>query len=339
MKTKKNKKKYTYIVVGISLIALILLSIKGYNSLVYRFGLYHWKIFNPSNEFISASYQGKDYDFHVYGLNSLHKAFLPKQCLNIMITNAGAYAESTFGFIYSVDDYTGVPKPEKFHDLMAEINNISMRNTNQWNSQSFITIAPNGFFGSTGPNTVHMEETGIILLNQVISKIKKQYGYSHICAHGISIAAQIVAGLLTKRKDIVCAVMVATPYARRKSLKKTKEPDFRQRLHNSIDIYNAANHVNEMNFFPKQKLFLFHDPHDKIVPIYNAREMYKALKKLGANISLVEEENLDKINHHSFLRYHGIDKLTDCAFKFSNKENPKKKTIFKDTAKEINLEN
>ncbi len=61
-----------------------------------------------------------------------------------------------------------------------------------------------------------------------------------------------------------------------------------------------------MNFFPQQKLALFHNPHDKVVPIYNARKIYKALKARGANISLVEKETLDKINHHAFGEFHGM---------------------------------
>ncbi len=335
MKIIKNKKKSIYIIGGIILIALTLLSIKGYNLLVYGFGLHHWKIFNPSDEFISASYQGKDYDFHVYGLNSLKKSQLPKQCLNVRIASQEGHLESLFGFIYSVDDYRKVAKPKILHGWMKEINSLPIPSLFKGESPSIITIAPNGIFGSTGSNITRMEKTGIILLNQVISKIKKQYDYSHICVNGSSISAQIVAGLLTKRKDVVCAVMISTPYDHKKIIRdriKAGKRHYEIRFYQDIDVYNVIDHVSEMNFFPKQRIFLFHDPHDKIAPIYNAREMYKTLKNKGANISLVEEDSGERIDHHAFESFYGLHKLTNCAFKF----NGRKKTVKK---KVLNFEN
>ena len=88
--------------------------------------------------------------------------------------------------------------------------------TNKLHYDDAITLLPYPQHLQILNKAVYMRTlNGVEAVSELLDKVKQKYGVKKLCLAGESAAGVVVAGLVFRRNDIGCAVMAATPFAKK----------------------------------------------------------------------------------------------------------------------------
>jgi hypothetical protein len=148
----------------------------------------------------------------------------------------------------------------------------------------FILISTPGTFGSSGEHSQRRRPLESKLMSAALDEIKKKHSISDLSLVGLSGGGHIVASLLNRRSDIVCAVLasaVSAPKTRWQSLGLLID------VTGHADSYEPIEFLDAKNFHPHLRSYILGDRTDTNTPWLSQLPIAEKLKSIGANVEVL----------------------------------------------------
>ena len=159
----------------------------------------------------------------------------------------------------------------------------------------FLHLARPGICGSSGDHRDRRCEREVALVNHALDKLKEAFGWSRINLVGQSGGGHLVGVLLSRRRDIDCAVITSGNVA----VRLRNELAGRDRdITGHSDFVDPIDHVALIARHPPRKLIVLTDRRDQVVRCEVQCAYVDALRGAGVVIDHRFMEALDD-NHHN----------------------------------------
>lgn len=173
----------------------------------------------------------------------------------------------------------------------------------------YIRVARPGILGSSGNHSRRRTPREVMLMQAALEKIKHRFGIEKFILMGQSGGGLIVAGLLTLRNDIRCAVLTSAGVNVKKRYRmRGRTFDFTG-LYDS-EIYDPIDHATQVIDDEDRWIYVALDVRDRNVPASLQKEYADAVKSLGHNVVVIEAD-AKGTNRHNLSRF-GRDVALRC---------------------------
>ncbi len=163
----------------------------------------------------------------------------------------------------------------------------------------FIIIARPGNYGSSGVASEQFRRRETILMNAALDVIKRRHRIETFAVAAQSGGGPSLAGMLTKRDDIRCAVFSSalTAFREREQAlgQAARGPGLTQ---TTADPYDPIREVGSIRSSPQLRVFVLGDQGDKLIPFEAQKAYADALTRQGVHVATTASTAVGS-NRHS----------------------------------------
>lgn len=158
----------------------------------------------------------------------------------------------------------------------------------------YVFIGRPGTHGSSGQHTQRRRAAESALLSDALDQLRQRLNIREFVIAGQSGGGHVTAALLTRRKDIVCAVPTSSPSSPRlrwtlMGLKKDTT--------GFNDSYEPAEHLDKARMHPGLRVFVLGDPTDKKVPWASQTILSDRLLAIGVPVKVLQGQGAGPESH------------------------------------------
>jgi pimeloyl-ACP methyl ester carboxylesterase len=168
-----------------------------------------------------------------------------------------------------------------------------------------IFMARPGIYGSSGDHNKRRHPREIALMDRALDLIKQEHNISTFILAGHSAGGQIVAALMSRRRDISAAVITSGLV----SVKQVSAFWERRRripgklLYNSAEFYDPIDEIDRIPTDHRPDIYILSDPEDRAVPFFSQLFYVRRLRAAGFEPHHIYVQATDRQRH--ILAYHG----------------------------------
>ena len=172
----------------------------------------------------------------------------------------------------------------------------------------YIRFSRPGVYGSTGSHKRRRLEREGLVIDAALEVLKQRYAIGAFALSGQSGGGHVVASLLPKRSDIVCAAITSGVVSVRKR-SELRGWDGRD-ITGYHDFYDPIDHVSRIAEDENRAIFIIGDPRDSNVPFVTQADYYQAVLDAGHRAELIRAKGRGK-QHHGLSQV-GFQVVKDC---------------------------
>lgn len=164
----------------------------------------------------------------------------------------------------------------------------------QWSrklNQPYIFVARPGTYGSSGVHKGARKPLESLLMTEALNQIKQRHSIANYVLVGHSSGGHVVASLLSKRQDVICAVASSAPASPmlRATLKKASSP---------VREFEPVNNLFSSTLHhPKLRVFVLGDLKDSNTPWASQKVLADKLQSLKWPVSTINLTAKDSSHH------------------------------------------
>lgn len=157
-----------------------------------------------------------------------------------------------------------------------------------------IFIGRPGVYGSSGDHKARRSDREVNLMASALQKIKERHNIGKFVLAGQSGGGHITAAMITRRRDVACAVITSGSTALRARMEMNSRP---------VDVtgqkifYDPIDHVAEIPKDTGLRIFVAGDPRDKGVPFVLQQKYFETLKRQKLEAYLLQGRASDPLFH------------------------------------------
>jgi hypothetical protein len=254
---------------------------------------------------ITVEHRGEEFRIKAFGYRSALAQAQGQEWTGSLavkfLTPTGAYHRSLLPWVpVRIEyDYTEYTSPEHFDGVIDALSPAQ--------NAAIVFLAPPGTFGSSGSADRIYHEDAAAILSAAIDELIQQTNSSRLTVAGASVSGNLIAHLLTHRRDIDCAIISSAPL---------DLDAFRAFNRNHRDYYpNAAvsspmSVIDQIQTDDNQEIRVGFSATDEIVPERFQRPFYDALQARGVSVTMTEGEPIGS-SGHTILAWESRQ-FTDC---------------------------
>ena len=172
----------------------------------------------------------------------------------------------------------------------------------------YIRFSRPGVYGSTGSHKQRRQAREGLVINAALDALKARHGIEALALSGQSGGGHVVAALLPRRTDIVCAAITSGVVSVRK---RSRIRGWGGRdITGYSTFYDPIEHVAEIPAAAKRTIFIIGDPKDSNVPFVTQGDYYQALVDAGHQAEIIRAKGRGRSNHG--LSHAGFGVIRDC---------------------------
>ncbi len=157
----------------------------------------------------------------------------------------------------------------------------------------FIRLSRPGTYGSSGDHSQRRRPRDIAVIDAALDAIKQKHAIERFALSGQSGGGHVVASLLTRRRDVGCAVITSgvVAVAERNHIKGWSKD-----ITGYDDFFDPIAHVRDIAK-DGRRIFIVADPEDALVPFATAVSYQRALAEAGHDARLIRARGTDQNRH------------------------------------------
>ena len=158
----------------------------------------------------------------------------------------------------------------------------------------YIRYSRPGVYGSSGDHKERRLKREADIVDTALDALKARHGIERFALTGQSGGGHVVASLLARRNDIVCATITsgAVAVAQRNAIRgwSTDATGY-------SNFYDPIDHVGDIPADPRRRIFVVGDPRDSNVPFSTQVNYHKALTAAGHQAHLIKADGKGPSRH------------------------------------------
>jgi len=158
----------------------------------------------------------------------------------------------------------------------------------------YVRFSRPGVYGSSGDHKRRRLIREVDIVQAGLEALKKRYGIRRFALSGQSGGGHIVASILPRRTDIICAVITSGAVAVRERVQIKGWLTDATGLNNYFD---PIDHVHQIPRIDERRIFIVGDPRDTNVPFSTQVSYYDELKESGHGVWLIKAKGRGSSYH------------------------------------------